>query len=127
MPYTKRPDILTVPGYLVVELDTGALVAVACERKRVARGIAYHAVARAVDATGADLAPPVMTEHTHSASMEELGRLGDDAIAADMLRAVLGEPPVAIPWSDVVLGAASIRLSLAADPLQGATDADALL
>jgi len=136
MPYTKRPDLEVDAGWIAVELDTGHTVAVTCERKRVASGVAYHAIAKAIDWTGSERrdskGQPLRTELKHAvpvAQIEEAGdclETGDGCIAREVMLAVLGEP-CALPLPDIVLSAVSIRVSLIANELQGAADADSLL
>lgn len=132
MSYTKRTDIAAGPGETVVELDTGALVAASCTRKRVAAGVVYHAIARAIDASGDPVTlpdgRPVVTELKHSVSAARMEELGDDAIARECLLAVLGEPVTGLfAWPDVLLTGVSIRISLQASAVAGPADAGALL
>lgn len=132
MSYTKRTDIPAGDGETVVELDTGALVAASCTRKRVASGVAYHAMARAIDADGQPVTlpdgRPVATELKHSVSAARMEELGDDAIARECLLAVLGEPVTGLfAWPDVVLSEVSVRISLQAAGVAGAVDAGAVL
>lgn len=132
MSYQKRTDIPAGPGETVVELDTGALVAASCSRKRVAAGVAYHAMARAIDADGQPITlpdgRPVATELKHSVSASRMEELGDDAIARECLLAVLGEPVTGLfAWPDVVLSSVSLRISLQAATVAGPVDAGAVL
>lgn len=132
MSYTKRTDLTAGPGETVVELDTGALVAASCTRKRVAAGVAYHAKAHAIDADGHQVTlpdgRPVVTELKHSVSAARMEELGDDAIARECLLAVLGEPVTGLfAWPDVVLTGVSLRISLQAATVAGPADAGALL
>lgn len=132
MSYLKRTDITAGPDETVVELDTGALVAASCSRKRVAAGVAYHARARAIDAEGLPIllpdGRPVDTEMKHSVSAARMEELGDDAIARECLLAVLGEPVTGLfAWPDVVLSSVSLRISLMAAPVAGPADAGSIL
>ena len=132
MSYQKRTDIPAGPDETVVELDTGALVAASCTRKRVASGVAYHASARAIDADGQPVTlpdgRPVATELKHSVTAARMEELGDDAIARECLLAVLGEPVTGLfAWPDVVLSSVSLRISLQAAPVAGPVDAGAVL
>ena len=140
MTYSKRNDIPVADGELAVELDTGALVAVRCDRKRVDAGVCYHAQARAIDAEGTQLADgsarPIVTEFKHSVPVDLVDTLGDDAITRECLLAVLGEPMTPrsdssgltmFAWPDAVLSGVSIRVSIAAAAVSGAADAAAVL
>lgn len=132
MSYVKRTDITADAGETVVELDTGALVAASCSRKRVASGVAYHARARAIDAEGLPILLPdgraVATELKHSVTAARMEELGDDAIARECLLAVLGEAVAGLfGWPDVVLTGISLRISLQAADVAGPADAGALL
>lgn len=132
MTYIKRTEIPAGPDETVVQLDTGALVAASCTRKRVDAGVAYHAIARAIDTAGLPIllpdGRPVLTELKHSVTAARMEELGDDAIARECLLAVLGEPVTGLfPWPDVVLTGVSIRISLQAAAVAGPADAGALL
>ena len=132
MTYTKREDIPVAAGEIAVELDTGDLVAVSCNRKRVDAGVCYHAKARAVNADGTARTYPsgklLETEFKHSVSVERVETLTDDAIARECMLATLGEPLQGLfGWSDVNLSAWSIRVSIAAAAVSGAADAGAVL
>lgn len=132
MTYIKRTDVPAGADETVVQLDTGALAAVSCTRKRVDAGVAYHAIARAISASGLPvLLPdgrPVRTEHKHTVTAGRMEELGDDAIARECLLAVLGEPITGLfPWPDVVLTGISLRISVQAAAVSGAADADAIL
>lgn len=132
MAYTKRTDIPVSPGWLAVEIDTGELVAVQCERKRVDAGVCYHAQAQSIDEAGIPRLDfngrPIATEFKHTAPTAQVDSVGDAAITRECLLAVLGEPTTGvIAWSPLLLSAASIRISLAAAPLSGPADADSLL
>lgn len=140
MSYLKRNDIPVAAGELAVELDTGTLAAVRCDRKRVDAGVCYFAQARAVDATGADLQDsagrPVVTQFKHVVPVEQVDAIGDDAITRECLLAVMGEPLTPrndgsglalFPWPDAVLTGVSLRVSIAAAAVSGAADAGAVL
>lgn len=132
MTYIKRTDIPAGPDETVVQLDTGALVAASCTRKRVDAGVAYHATARAIDAAGQPIllpdGRPVATAFKHSVSAARMEELGDDAIARECLMVVLGEPVTGLfAWPDVVLTGVSLRISLQAATVSGPADASALL
>lgn len=128
MSYTKRNDITAGEGETVVELDTGALVAVSCTAERSATGVAFLAKARAInedgtpvlDATGSAVA----TQLAWSVAADRL----DGNEARDCMRAVLGETVERSPaWSERMLASASIRVALTAAPLVGVVDAEAVL
>ncbi len=131
MPYVKRSDIPVQAGEQAVELDTGALVAVCCDRKRVDAGVCYHAQARAVDEAGATLLYPdgraIATALKHSVPAETVETLTDDAITRECLLVVLGEPVSLFPWAPSLLASSSIRVSLAAAAVSGPADAGAVL
>lgn len=131
MTYTKRTDIPVQSGEIAVELDTGALVAVRCDRKRVDQGLSYHSSARQIDAQGRTLTypngSPIRTEFKHACSVERVDELTDSAIVREMLLAVLGEPVSLIPWPESVLTSVSIRVSIAAAAVAGPADAGAVL
>ena len=131
MTYTKRSNVPAIEGETVVELDTGALVAVRCDRKRVDAGVCYHAQARAVDAVGAALlfpgGRPIQTEFKHSVPVSRVDEIGDAVITRECLFAVLGEPVSVFPWPESVLTGVSIRVSLAAAQVSGTADAASVL
>jgi hypothetical protein len=140
MSYTKRPDLPVVDGELAVELETGDLIAVRCNRKRVDAGVCYHARARAIDEAGAtriDAAGrDLVTEFKHSVPVGTVDELGDGPITRECLLAVLGEPLTKradgsglalFPWADSMLTGVSIRVSIAAGQVSGTADAGAAL
>lgn len=132
MSYVKRDNIPAAPEETVVELDSGALAAVSCVRKRVDAGVSYHAKARAIHENGEPRTlpdgRPIVTEIKHSVTASRMGELGDDAIARECLLAVLGEPVAGLfGWPDVVLTGISLRISLQAADVAGPADAGALL
>lgn len=132
MSYIKRDNIPVLAGELAVELDTGDIVAVACNRKRVDYGVCYHATARAIEADGTARAypngSPLATSLKHSVSVERVDVLTDDAIARECMFAALGEPLQGLfGWPDVNLSAWSIRVSIAASQVSGDADAGAVL
>ena len=139
MSYVKRTDLQAGEGETVVELDSGSLVAVSCTRKSVESGMAYHAVARAIDAQGESLftstLQPVMSEHKHTFTPEKLAELGDPVIMREMLYIVLGEPATLsqefsvplIPISNDVRAAKSIVRHIEESSLQGAADPGSVL
>jgi hypothetical protein len=132
MSYEKRTDITADAGETVVELDTGALVAAACNRKLVDAGVVHHATARALLPDGAPMllpsGQPVVTQLKHSVPVGRIEELGDDTIARECLLAVLGEPLAGLfGWPDVVLTGVSIRISLQAATVAGPVDAGAVL
>ena len=131
MAYTKRNDVPVQPGELAVELDSGELVAVKCERKRVDAGVSYHSRARAIGPDGLPaldaLGRPIVTEFKHTVGVDKVAELGDDAITREMLLVVLGEPVSLFPWAEVILTGVSIRVSLAAAQVAGTADAGAVL
>lgn len=140
MTYIKRADISLSTDETVVQLASQQLVAVRCERKRVASGVAYHAQARAIDSAGNTLSDargrPIATELKHSAPMDVVDRLGDGVIVRECLLAVMGEPltPRAegealplIAWSASLLASVSIAVSLSAAVVSGTADAGSLL
>lgn len=132
MSYTKRDDVPAAAGSLVVELNTGELVAVRCERKRVEAGLSYYACAEVVDALGEPVPGPagtrIRTETTRAVPVDLVETIGDSAISRDILLVVLGEAPQSsLHWADIQLTGASIRVSIAAAPHAGAADAGAVL
>lgn len=131
MAYTKRDDIIRGEGWTVVQLDTGALVAVRCDRKRVDVGVNYHATAEAIDAVGTVLVDannrPLRTELKHSVRVERVDELGDGIVTRECLWAVLGEPVSLFAWPESWMTAVSIRVSLSAAQVAGAADAGAVL
>lgn len=87
------------PDETLVELEDGATVAVSVERHWIANGagLAFHAYARAIGDDGAtELAPndehleSCVTYHCPALLLE---KYGEQAIADDMARLVLGEDP----------------------------------
>lgn len=131
MSYTKRADVACRDGETVVELDTGALVAVACVRKRVSAGLCYHATARAIDEDALPVLDPqgraIATEFKLSLPIDKVEEHADPAITREMLFAVLGEPVAVFPWSENTLAEVNIRVSLAAAAYSGQADAGAAL
>jgi hypothetical protein len=140
MSYTKRPDLPVIDGELAVELATGDLIAVRCDRKRVDAGVCYHARARAIDAAGAtriDAAGrDLVTEFKHSVPVGTVDQLGDGVITRECLLMVLGEPMTGrgdgsgltlFPWPESVRTGVSIRVSIAAGQVAGTADAGAAL
>lgn len=131
MAYTKRTDIPIQPGETAVELDTGALVAVRCDRKGVDAGVSYHPQARAVDEAGVTLRDPlgrlIRTEFKHTLSVEKVDEHGDTAVTRECLFAVLGEATTVFAWSPELLTAASIRRAIDASAVAGPADPGAVL
>lgn len=128
MAYTKREDVPADAGSIVVELDTGELVAVRCDRKRIDAGVCYHAIAQVVDAAGAPVVPALRTETKRSMPVEMVDAIGDTVVSRDMLLVVLGETPQSsLHWADIQLSGASIRVTIAAAQVAGAADAGAVL
>lgn len=132
MSYIKRDNIPVLAGEIAVELDTGDIVAVACNRKRVDYGVCYHATARAIESDGTARKYPngslLQTAMKHPVQVERVDTLTDDAIARECMFAVMGEPLADLfRWSDVNLSAWSIRVSIAASQVSGDADAGAVL
>lgn len=137
MTYLKRADIPVMAGELAVELPGAGFAAVRCDRKRVDSGIAYHPQARAITEEGAQVldarGQPIVTETKHTAPMDQVERIGDDAIARECMLLVLGEPltPVGdgtlIRWADTTISGCSLRVSIAAAAVAGPADAGAVL
>lgn len=130
MSYIKRDDVPCQAEEQVVQLDTGELVATSCRCERVAMGLSFHALARAIDETGEAVPDavgrPVRTEFKHVVPVSLVEQESANAIARDCLLAVLGEP-VTRPWADVLLAGVSIRVSLAAAPMTGPVDVSGVL
>lgn len=116
MTYTKREDITAGPGETVVELDTGELVAVSCNREAAGARVRFHARARVLQTA-------LATEFRHGALT---AGLDVDSVSLQCLRAVLGEP-VTLPLAERVLAEVSIRSRIAADAMAGQVDAGAVL
>lgn len=131
MAYTKLANVPVDADWLAVRLDTGAIVAVTCTRKRVDTGVCYHAQAQAITAQGAPMLDAtgrvIATEFKHNAPAAQVEQMTDAAIARQMLLAVLGEPTSGIAWPASVLSSVSIRVSLLAAPISGAANAGSLL
>lgn len=126
MSYEKRENVPAQAGETVVELDTGDLVAVRCDRRLLGDRIVFHVQARAIDADGgAVLAAdgrPVTREFKHG---EPVG-VDADATARQCLLAAMGEASE-LALSDRVLASYSIRVALQAAAAVGPVDADGVL
>lgn len=126
MSYIKRDNVPARPGETVVELDTGGLVAVSCDRKLVGDRIVFHVHARAIDTAGEQLVGadgrPVLREFKHSAPAD--AEAGDTA--RQCLLAALGEP-CELSLSSAVLASYSIRVALGAATAVGQVDVGAVL
>lgn len=132
MAYTKRNDIPVHPDETAVELDTGELVAVRCDRKVVDAGVAYHPQARAVDEQGEPLRDArgreIRTEFKVVVPVGQVASITDAVVTRECLFAVLGETVTEFPrWSADVLTAASIRRAIAAAAVAGPADPGAVL
>jgi hypothetical protein len=132
MSYTKRSDIPCGVEETVVQLDTGDLVAVSCNSKRVDAGVSYRPRARAIDAQGDPLnwpdGRPIETGFTHNTTVERVEALGQEAVNRECMLAVLGEPVQGLfRWSDILLSGQSIRVSIAAAAVVGPADPGAVL
>ncbi|WP_428309243.1 hypothetical protein [Hydrocarboniphaga sp.] len=138
MPYTKRPDItVRVAGFVALELDSGELVAAACELMRCpnSHNVVVRPMAIAIDAYGDPISDShgeiIAVEHRHSCCDTELDRAGEAAIKREALLLVLGEPPTLvtpadggepeqlIPWPGEIRASASIRRALRASAAAG--------
>lgn len=106
-------------GEHAVQLDTGQHVAVRVARSVVGAVVHYHATARAIAPDGAPVldaaGKPVERELRHQS--RDVAAV--EAITADCERAVLGDPPELVAWSEPFLQDASIRVALALAPFAG--------
>lgn len=131
MTHTPRPDIalkthplVDTPPQSVVELDTGALVALAYSATPTPRTtLACLIAAWLVDEDGdpqAVAGVPVLSQYAHTADVQQIAVLGAQGIA-DTLRALaLGEPQAAMPLSAQLVEQVSIRNVIAVALASGA-------
>lgn len=126
MTYTKRDDLTAQSGETVVQLDTGPLVAVSCERKLLGDRISFHTRARVVGDDGRPVlgsdGNPVIREFKHSTQVG----VEPDEVTRQCLLAALGEP-CELGVSASVTASYSIRVALDAAQVVGAADAGAVL
>lgn len=104
------------PAETAVELADGTRVAVSVRAVREPNntGLTLTGVARCLDLPG------VRASFTHVASAEDVISQGTDAIAKQLILALLGEPTI-IPWSADLLSSVSIKNAVA---LAAATKVD---
>jgi hypothetical protein len=122
------------PNEVVVQLDTGELVAVGCERswQENNAGLAFYTWGRVVNADGSTKlsgASEIVIEVRDSSSSEAVTAHGADALATQRIMAVLGEPlahvPIPnpdplpapqtlpmIPWDQTYLANVSVRVAI---------------
>lgn len=81
MSYTKRIDLEAGPGETVVELDSGDLIAISCQRSLLHGRLMIQINARSID-------HPVKVEFYHTAPLD----CDADHVAKQCILAVLGEP-----------------------------------
>lgn len=135
------------PDESAVVLDEGSAVAVSVERRRLptGAGVAFTAWARWIEGDGATMldahGQEVETIATWTADPPTLDRHGADALAREMLLAVLGEAPTLLPpgpdlelperpviaWTDEWRANVSVRAAIACCRPPASPDAAALL
>lgn len=125
------------PDEIGVELDSGERLAASCvvtSRDYGAQSLTLLTSARVLTADGGTAADQgrdpahVATQWSHTATLAQIERAGGlDALRRDCLRAVLGEPPLAIVdgaavllLPDVLLAQISIRSAIQAAAVIGA-------
>lgn len=128
MSYVKKEGVPVREGESAVELDTGELVAVVCNRSVAGGRIQFVGRARAIFLDGSPVMTPegqvVERAFPHSDPRPSQA----DAIARDVLLALLGERPETVVWSEQALQDVSIRQALALANINlGAVDASAVL
>lgn len=129
MTYIRRDDVPVAEGEMAVQLDTGEIVALRCERGINRGNVVFTGTARAIleDGTpvfGAD-GMPVEREYRHTDQRAQLA----DLIAKDVLMALIGEPiSDLVQWSSQLLIDVNIRQALSLATINvGAFDASAVL
>lgn len=128
MSYVKKEGVPVREGESAVELDTGELVAVVCNRSVAGGRIQFGGSARAVREDGAAVldvdGQAIERRFPHSDPRPALA----DVIARDVLLALLGEKPEVVVWNEQVLQDVSIRQAIALGKINlGAIDASAVL
>lgn len=129
MTYTKRDDVPVGDGEIAVELETGDVVALKCDRTVDRGNVLFVGSARAVKDDGSPVlgadGMPVEREYRHT---DPRGAAADQ-IAKDVLMALIGEPTSEIvQWSAQMLIDVNIRQALAlATIYPGAFDASTIL
>lgn len=128
MSYVKKEGVPVREGESAVELDSGELVAVVCNRSVAGGRIQFTASARAITSDGEPVSGidgrVIERSFVHS---DPRPALADD-VAKDVLLALLGEKPRVVVWSDQALQDVSIRQALALASINlGAFDASAVL
>jgi len=119
MSYETRDDIPASDGERVVELDTGDLVAVRCNRQVVGAVVHYHACARVIDADGETIVDAAGTPIARELRHQARGAANVEAITEACIAAVLGEEQDVVPWGADLLTDVSIREAIALAPLAG--------
>jgi hypothetical protein len=116
------------PDEAAVELDDGSLVAVSAVAKwqENGAGVILTGCARHIDADGTTHLCPygahVETSFSHTAGAGQVAQVGVDAIAKEMMLAMLGEPLTGlVQWSPELLTNVSIRAAIAAVASTGPT------
>lgn len=128
MSYVKKEGMPVREGESAVELDSGELVAVVCNRTVAGGRVHFAGTVRAITKDGESVIAidgrPVERSFMYSDPRPGLA----DQVARDVLLALLGESPELIAWSEQALQDVSIRQALAlANINPGAFDASAVL
>ncbi len=128
MSYVKKERVPVREGESAVELDSGELVAVVCNRTVTGGRVQFAGSVRAITEDGESVlgidGRPVERSFMYSDPRPGMA----DQVARDVLLALLGESPELITWSEQALQDVSIRQALAlANINPGAFDASAVL
>ncbi|WP_182655601.1 hypothetical protein [Stenotrophomonas lacuserhaii] len=129
MTYMKRDDVPVDDGEIAVELETGDVVALKCDRTVDRGNVLFVGSARAVKDDGSAVlgadGKPVERVYRHT---DPRGPAADQ-IAKDVLMALIGEPTSEIvQWSAQMLIDVNIRQALALATINpGAFDASSVL
>jgi hypothetical protein len=126
--YVKKERVPVREGESAVELDSGELVAVVCNRTVTGGRVQFAGSVRAITEDGESVlgidGRPVERSFMYSDPRPGMA----DQVARDVLLALLGESPELITWSEQALQDVSIRQALAlANINPGAFDASAVL
>jgi hypothetical protein len=129
MSYTKRNDIPCADGELVLQLDTGDLVAAQCPSSRdsMSNQVVFLPSARWIDDAGKARVDTqgraVAVSYPQTMMPDEVTRIGATAVVKECLLLVLGEPLTVnpehpeitlIPWSADTVAQCSVRNAIAA-------------
>lgn len=128
MSYQKKEGVPVRDGESAIELDTGELVAVVCNRFVAGGRIQFSGSARAINSDGSSILDGDGKAVERRFPYSDPRPVLVDAIARDVLLALLGERPELVAWSDQALQDVSIRQAIALANINiGAIDASSVL